>query len=73
VSDDPDTSEARNAILNLARELEERGIKPASIVNALLIIGVNAGIRLVGKDRTAKFLEDGAAEVRRSGTVGTMH
>ena len=71
--DDPDRNEALKAILKVAKELQQRGIKPGAIVDALLIIGVNAGVRLVGKDRTAKFLEDGAAKVRGSGTVGTMH
>jgi hypothetical protein len=71
--DDPDWNEAHKAIFTVARELEQRGVKRGSIVDALLTIGVNAGVRLVGKDRAAKFLEDAAAEVRRSGTVGTMH
>jgi len=73
MADNPDKNEAHKAIFNLARELEQRGVKRGSIVDALLTIGVNAGVRLVGKDKTAKFLEDAAAELRRSGTVGTMH
>ena len=73
MSDDPDRNEAHKAIFNVARELERRGVKPGSIVDALLIIGVNAGVRLVGKDKAAKFLEDAAAELRRGGTVGNRH
>jgi hypothetical protein len=70
--DHPDNKDAHAQIRRVTKELEERGIAPTHIVDALLVIGINAGVQIVGKDKMAKFLEDGAAQIRR-GFYGTTH
>ena len=61
---------AHKAVLALARSLEkDERIDPRAIADALLVIGVNAGVRLIGAKGMANWLEKTAKDVRAGATV----
>ena len=61
-------------IFELLEELETAGEDPTDIVDALLTIGINAGVGLTGVEQMATFLEQTAARIRgEDANVGKKH
>jgi hypothetical protein len=60
-------------IFELIEELERAGEDPADIVDALLIIGINAGVGLMSIEQMATFLEQTAARIRGGDGDGKKH
>jgi fructoselysine-6-P-deglycase FrlB-like protein len=60
-------------IFELADELEKAGEDAADIVDALLVIGINAGVGLTSREQMAAFLETTAMRIRAGGSVETRH
>jgi hypothetical protein len=55
---------AAKAILDTVADLRVKGTPPEDVADALLILGANAVVELVGAERAAQFLEEMAEELR---------
>jgi hypothetical protein len=55
---------AANAILDAVADLRVKGTSPEDVADALLILGANAVVELMGAKRTAQLLEEMAEELR---------
>jgi len=58
---------AHRALRDCAKKLEAEGVDQGSIVDALLWLGINSGIRRGGDEKMVKFLETAIQHIR-SGT-----
>jgi hypothetical protein len=55
---------AARAILNTLANLRAKGIPPEDVTDALVILGANEMVELMGAEFTARFLEEMAEELR---------
>jgi hypothetical protein len=55
---------AKEAILELMRQLTAHGITADALLDALLTVSIATGINLMGKDATARLLEELATDLR---------
>jgi hypothetical protein len=63
-----DAVEVMEAISVLCDELEEEGISPEVLVDALLTVGFRNALRLSDREDLALWLERAAAQIRAGGT-----
>jgi hypothetical protein len=66
---DEDSTEASRAIMLAVAELEAGGVASEEVADALVILGANALVRLLGNQATADFLETLASELRLTQSV----
>ena len=72
MADDPELLAVHKAVKEAARKIEEEGAMTTSIVDALLVVGINAAIRVSDKEHVAAWLKQQALQVRARQPVGTM-
>jgi hypothetical protein len=68
---EPELTAAHRTIREAAKKLEDSGVDPGSIVDALLVLGINSGICVSSKEHMADWLKKVAAEVRAGRPIGS--
>lgn len=66
-----DSDSVHKAFRDLAAQLERDGADPEDIVDALLVLGINGGVRIGGDDMVAHFLEETAVKIKAGIKVGS--
>jgi hypothetical protein len=64
-------ADAHAAVLEMAAKLEKDGFTVGDIVDALIIRGINAGVRITDGEHMVKFLEQMIVQIRSGATLGT--
>ena len=66
MDDQPGRNRVRDTILAAVGQMDEQGLPPEDIADGLLVIGANAVIGLVGKERAAAILMEMSKEFWKS-------